>query len=384
MKAVFYDSDKIVSEGIIYGLLETGIEVVRSDLIVSLDSLIEEQTEFIAKEVRSYDFAISRSFSVNIAEACHIAGVPYISWSYDSPVRALYCKEALYPENRIFVFDKVQLSRLKKAGIQNIYYEPLAANMIKASLVSITDEDIVRFDRDVSFIGSIYAKGFYDTFINTAPECKEECEVLFDKHYCSWDGSVIFDELGDDAVDRLYGIMSKKDRDLYSMSNRFLVEVLVLSYELTRRERIGILNASAERFNTIVHTYDPGQFTDILNASLKPPIEPLSDDLYRIYAASKINLNLTMRSIENGIPQRVFDIMSVGGFVMSNWQEDAANLFVPDREIVLFRSVEEFIDKAGYYIAHEKQRLEIGARGYLKVRDKYNYANAVRDMVSKL
>ena len=102
LKAIFYDSDMIVSEGILYGLIETGIDVVRSDLIVMLDDLNDEQIEIITKEVRDYDFAISRSFSVNIAEGCHIAGTVYISWCYDSPVRALYRKEALYPTNRIF------------------------------------------------------------------------------------------------------------------------------------------------------------------------------------------------------------------------------------------------------------------------------------------
>ena len=384
MKAIYYDSDMIVDEGILYGLFEAGIDTVRSDLIVALDDTKPEQIEKIASEVGDYDFAISRSFSVNIAEGCRTVGTVYIAWCYDSPVRALYRKEALYTTNRIFVFDKIQLTRLKKLGIEHVYYEPLAANMTRASLVSITDEDIARFDRDVSFVGSLYDKGYYNAFMLKMPQCSDECEALFAKHVCNWNGSVIFDELDDKCIDSLYRIVSKTDRDLYSMSDRFLTELIVLSYELSRRDRIGILNAASDRYQTIVHTHNPEKYTDILKAELRPPIEMFSDDLYRIYAASKINLNITLRSIESGVPQRVFDILSVGGFVMSNYQEEATELFEPDKEIVLFGSIDEFLDKAGYYISHEKERLEIGARGYLKVRDKYNYANAVRDMISRI
>ncbi len=384
MKAIFYDSDMIVSEGILYGLIETGVDVTRSELIVMLDDLNEEQIDVIAKEVKEYNFAISRSFSVNIAEGCHIAETCYISWSYDSPVRALYRKEALYPTNRVFVFDKKQLVRLREIGMENVYYEPLAANMTKAALINITDDDILRFERDVSFIGSIYDKGFYDAFMNEAPMCLDECESLFAKYLCSWDGSVIFDELSEECIKKLYAIVSKENREFYSLSDRFLTEVIILSYELSRRDRIEILNASADHFTTVVHTYDPEKYAGVIKADLRPPVEMYSDDLFRIYAASKINLNVTLRSIESGVPQRVFDILSVGGFVMSNYQEEAAELFEPDKEIVMFGSTEEFIDKARYYIANEKKRLEIGARGYLKCRDKYNYANAVKSMLSKL
>lgn len=384
MKAIYYDSDMIKANDILYGLLENGIEAVRSPITVWLDHSDSEQTEKIAAEVREYDLAISKSFSVNIAEGCRIAGCPYIAWCYDSPVRALYRAEAAYPMNRIFVFDSRQLMRLRQLGLENVYYEPLAANITAASLVSITDDDIMRLDRDVSFIGSIYDRGYYDAFIRSVPQCLEECEALLDGLCCRWNGDVLFDRAGDDCISALYGAMSKKDRDLYSMSDRYLTEVMALSYELTRRERISILNASSERFKTVVHTNNPDRYRDILKSEVLPPVALYSDELYRIYAASKINLNITMRSIECGVPQRVFDILSVGGFVMTNHQEDAAVLFEPDREIVMFSCVEEFLDKADYYIRHEKERLEIGARGYLKVRNRYNCANAIADMISKL
>lgn len=88
-----------------------------------------------------------------------------------------------------------------------------------------------------------------------------------------------------------------------------------------------------------------------------------------------------MRSIETGIPQRVFDIMGVGGFVLSNYQEELEELFVPDREIVLFRDVPELLKKAEYYLNHEEERIRIAINGYKKVREYYNTQTALGSML---
>lgn len=386
MKALFYISKRIGGDDILYGLLELGIDAERSELEVDLDFIVEGQVEIVSKEVREYDFVISRNFSVNVAEGCFISNVPYISWCYDSPVLSLYRKEALYKTNHIFVFDKKHLERLKELGIINVYYQPLAANMIKASKVRITDRDIKQYDRDVSFIGSIYNKGYFETLVNgIQEECISECEDLFNRHLCRWDiNDTVFDELSDRTVEALYGRLSQENRDLFAISDRFLTEYLVLVIELTSRERVITLNELSGKFRTIVHTHDPEANKNIISAEVRPPLRELSDELFRTYAASKVNINLTMRSIESGVPQRVFDIMSVGGCVFSNYQEEAEELFIPDKEIVLFKSLEELMDKASYYIKHERKRLEIGARGYLKVKDRYNYPTAVRNMIEKL
>lgn len=386
MKALFYNSKRIGEDNIIWGLLELGIEVDRSELVLDLDLIFDDQVEKIEEEIREYDFVITRNFSVNAAEACHVEGIPYISWCYDSPLLALYSKEALYSTNYVFVFDKMHLLRLKDMGLKHVYYQPLAANIIKAGQVTITDDDLKKYACDISFVGGMYYKRYFDIFKKEMNvDDIEECEKMFERHLCKWDkGSSIMDELPSSVINVLYSKMSKEDRDLYSISDRYLVERLILVIELTSRERFKLLNESARNFDTIVHTHEPEKIKGLLEARLEPPVKELSDELYRIYAAAKINLNITMRSIETGIPQRVFDIMSVGGCVFSNYQEEAEELFEPDKEIVLFKSLEEFKEKAEYYLSHENELLNIGARGYLKVRDKYNYAVSLRNIISKI
>ncbi len=386
MKALFYISTSIGGDDILYGLLQSGVDADRSNLAVQLDVIDEGQIDQIAIEVRDYDFVITRDFSVNVAEGCHISGIPYISWCYDSPVMALYRKEALYDTNRIFTFDKKHIERLKAIGVAEVYYQPLAANMVKAGQVRISDNDLKKYNRDISFVGSTYHKGYYSTLSGDIPEeYRYECEDILKKNMCLWKkNSTIFGKLSDPAIEYYYKKISKEERDAHNISDRYLTELLVLVYELTSRERIHLLNKCVEKYETIVHTYNPDDCRDIFLPELRGPLKALSDELFKVYAAAKININLTMRSIEAGVPQRVFDILSVGGCVFSNYQEEAEELFEPDREIVLFKSIDEFMDKADYYIDHEKERLEIGARGYLKVRDKYNYPAAIKNMLSKI
>ncbi len=386
MKGILYKSKKIREEQMLWGMIEVGIDSYKSEILVDLDDLVDEQVEAVMKEVVQYDFAITRNFSTSVAEACHRVGVPYISWCYDSPVMALYRPEALYDTNVIFAFDKQQYNRLRAIGISNVYYQPLVANMAKASAAVITDEDIARLKCDISFVGKLYNNDHYERMgKNLSAQAIDDLEKLYNDFLCNWeaDGG-IFNKLKDETIDDMYNYMSKENLDNYNVSKRFVLENIVPVLELTSRERVTILGYAGDNYNTVIHTYDPEKYREKLSARLEPPVKNLSDELYRIYASATINLNITMRGIESGLPQRIYDIMSVGGCVMSNYQSEACELFVPEKEIILFKSFDEYKDKLAYYLKHEQQCLEIGARGYLKCRDLYNYPNAIRNMIEKL
>ena len=93
-----------------------------------------------------------------------------------------------------------------------------------------------------------------------------------------------------------------------------------------------------------------------------------------VFAGSKINLNLTLRSIHSGIPLRVLDCMACGGFVLTNWQPEISDAFGEGEEIVTFKSLQECMDKAAYYLQHEEERQQIAAAGHKKVQEVFSYA----------
>lgn len=104
----------------------------------------------------------------------------------------------------------------------------------------------------------------------------------------------------------------------------------------------------------------------------------------KVFYSSKINLNITLRSIASGVPARVFDVMSVGGFMMSNWQEEIPELFVEGKEIVTYKTPEELIDKADYYLRHDNERIRIGVNECQKVKKQHTYECRLERIISIL
>ena len=92
-----------------------------------------------------------------------------------------------------------------------------------------------------------------------------------------------------------------------------------------------------------------------------------------VFTGSRINLNITLRSIHSGIPLRVLDIMACGGFVLTNWQPEIEEYFADGEEIVMFRSLEECMSKIDYYLTHEEERKQIARNGQKKVREAFSY-----------
>ena len=104
----------------------------------------------------------------------------------------------------------------------------------------------------------------------------------------------------------------------------------------------------------------------------------------KIFNLSKINLNMTMRPIETGLPLRIFDILSSGGFCMTNFQEELLDMFTIGEDIEAYSSIEELVDKCGYYLEHDDIRRNIAARGYEKVKNTHNILNRMADMIRNL
>ena len=93
----------------------------------------------------------------------------------------------------------------------------------------------------------------------------------------------------------------------------------------------------------------------------------------QIIKCSKINLNMTNRPIKTGLPLRIFDLMACGGFVLSNYQSEIPEIFVPDKDIVLYDSIPDMLAKIDYYLAHDDERKQIAKNGYEKVKEYHSY-----------
>lgn len=381
MKVLYIDLDKITKNDIIWGLIELGIDVKRANTKAPVNGIDYDVTTKIVAELEGYQMAISQNFSASIAEACHQTNVAYISWLYDSPLTSSYRKEAFYPECYIYTFDRKAVERLKEAGVPKVYHQPLVANIAMTSGLNISDDDIRKYSSDISFVGTIYQTSYYqDLFRGMPTQMQEHFTKIVEANKCKWMNNSIYNHLDDNEVHALYDIMNKEGLDESAIELKYLLETLMFAVEIAGMERKELLNAASAVCDTVLYTYNPDKYSEVLRCKLCPALDS-ETELYKAYYASKINLNVSLHSIETGIPQRVFDIMSVGGFVLSNYQEEIEELFTIDKEIVTYRSKEEYLDKISYYLKRDEVRTRIGINGYLKVRDNYTYPIALKKMV---
>lgn len=88
--------------------------------------------------------------------------------------------------------------------------------------------------------------------------------------------------------------------------------------------------------------------------------------MVRLFSRSKINLYLSNAPNLNTqqIKGRNFEIPGTRNFQPSSIAETLSEYYEEGKEIILFASLEELIDKAEYYLQHEEKRNKIADNGY--------------------
>jgi spore maturation protein CgeB len=108
------------------------------------------------------------------------------------------------------------------------------------------------------------------------------------------------------------------------------------------------------------------------------------EEMPKVFKQSRINLNITRRGIQSGIPLRAVDIMGSGGFLVSNFQSDFLDYFIPGEDFVYYESKEDLQQKIDYYLNHEEERRAIAKRGHDKIAAGHTYRHRIREMLSAL
>ena len=100
-----------------------------------------------------------------------------------------------------------------------------------------------------------------------------------------------------------------------------------------------------------------------------------------VFQNSKINLNITLRSIIYGIPLRAIDIMGAGGFLLTNYQNDFGLHFTDGKDFASYSDREDLYNKVEYYLKHEDERKEIAENGCKEVRANHTYEKRLAEML---
>lgn len=326
------------------------------------------------------DIVFSFNYYPVISNVCNKEAVRYISWIYDSPYVLLYSYTTVNPCNIIYIFDKELFLEFQNAGISTVHYLPMAANTDRLNSIGGIPGRNAAHVYDISFVGSLYTEqhNFFERMTTLSDYTKGYLDAVMTAQM-KVQGYNFVQEVLTPVMEDLYKSLPIDPNPDGVETREYLYAQYVINRRITGLERTDLLTAIARR-----HTLD--LFTHDQNFTLPNLYNHGTVDYYtempQVFKQSKINLNISLRSIKSGIPLRAFDIMGSGGFLLSNYQADFLDIFVPGYDFVYYEDKEDLLQKVDYYLNHEEERLAIAKNGHDAVAAGHTYRHRVREMLS--
>lgn len=372
MKVLVYHWNSYNQKAVEDALSECGCSIT---LLTPHTGNIEEDdgfTSIVAEKLKQcgYDILFSVNFFPVLAHACHMSDTPYVCWNCDSPLLAMYNNSVLYETNFIFTFDRSNYEEFKNLGAKHIYHLPLASGGFKNVL-----KPGAPFKYDVSFIGSLYEKNSFDNISEKLPDylCGYFDGALYAQLQVSG-GNIIEKLLTPGICRQLEEITDYRQAGGSFADIRTLFSTTVLGFKAASMQRNMYLNSlsvylNKNRFSSrkcYLHLFT-GSSTDRLMFVKCHGKADYYTQMPLIFNQSRINLNMTIPNIQTGIPLRVWDILSCGGFLLTDFRIELMDYFTPGKDIDIFEDIEELHDKTGFYLSHDSIRNKIANNAYNKV-----------------
>lgn len=333
---------------------------------------------FVAKV--TYDFAFSLNYYPAISNGCNRNGLKYLAFTYDSPLVSLYSYTLINPCNYIFLFDKTTYLEFANEGIQTVYYLPFCANTDRLSQMTLPAEKRQILASDVSFVGSLYNEdhNFFDRMTDLDDYTKGYLDAIMASQQ-KINGYFFIEELlTPDILGAMKRALAYDTLPGGTESDSYIYAHYFIARKITALERQDILAKVSEKFDTKLYTHNA---TPSLPHVTNMGAIDYYDVMPHVFKNSKINLNITLRSIRSGMPLRAWDIMGAGGFLLTNFQEDFLDYFVPGEDFDYYDGTDDLLSKIEYYLSHDKEREEIAHNAFLKVSLAHTYEHRVDTML---
>lgn len=388
MKILFLEWKSFGNEDIISAFKQLGhdVEILPfSNKEVHHNEALENE---IAQNIKicGPDFVFSFNYFPIISLACKKADMRYVAWVYDSPYVLLYSYTIIYPGNYIFVFDKEWYLEFHREGIPTIHYLPLAANTERLS--AMTDFDAFKRtpwanQSDIAFVGSLYTEKhqFYQRLEGITPYTRGYLEGIMAAQKHVYGYNFVQEMLTKDIIDDLMRVLPMQPDSTSVESVEYLYAQYVINRQITATERAELLTAIGKKY--AYDLYTPAKELQLPGCINHGPVDYYDMAPY-VFKTARINLNISLRSIKSGMPLRIFDIMGAGGFLLTNYQADFLDYFVPGEDYVYFDSANDLLDKLDYYLTHEEERAAIAQNGYEKINAQHTYKHRVEEIISYL
>lgn len=193
-------------------------------------------------------------------------------------------------------------------------------------------------------------------YISSPEKCPRLSDRIFRRHYGCPAKIYGYDFLEEVLPESIVTDFRKYFTGFYTApeesfcTDRATLAQLYLGTEISARERVDTMKLLGSHYHVDLYT---GSDTSGLPVQNKGLVKTLTE-MPIIFHYSKINLNITAKSIRSGLPLRIFDILGCGGFCLTNYQPELSDYFTIGSDLECYTDEKNLLDKVSYYLSHEK------------------------------
>lgn len=340
-------------------------QLLPSDCIKGLNELLKQDT---------YSFIFSINFFPSVSDVCNIWGIPYLCLIVDSPVLELFSTSLANPCNKVFLFDRQLYNDFHHINPDGIFHIPLATNVrdnyATATMASAADR--ARFSSDISFIGSLYSEKCLYNQITLPEKMRGYVDGLIEAQLLVYGYNFIEECVTPELIEAFCKVRPELINfpDSMKVDTKAVIAQHIISVKVAEQERLRYLKVLSEHYNVDLYT---GSDTSSMPLIHNRGFAKTNTEMPIIFHQSKINLNLTAKSIRSGLSLRIFDVLGCEGFLITNYQAELPEHFNIGEDLEAYTSLDDLIGKCEYYLLHDKERQEIAHNGFEKVKKYHTY-----------
>ncbi|HOO55526.1 MAG TPA: glycosyltransferase [bacterium] len=366
----------LIAEECCIGMRQNDVLPIKLEPRITPEGGFDEIKDDLYSAIREMnpDFVFSMDAGIvrEIPDLFASLDIPIVSWFVDDPTYHI-TPDVMFEKFVAFTWDRAFIDHLSNTGCKIVEYLPLATNPARFRRVPADRPECEPFRCDISFVGSSLKTGSILEKIKTGlqKELRDIYVECIEKHAVPPHTPV--PELLEQA---------EKNKGVTIQSNDRLKLAKTLAVESMMLYRARAINSISE-FSP--HVYGDEGWGSLLDpgAEYRGPIDYM-ENLNLLYSASEINLNLSKSQLVTSVNQRVFDAPACGGFVLTDYREDAELLFDPGTELAVFRTGGELREMAGRFLRDEKQRKERARNTRRRVLSEHTYKHRMKTLIETI
>lgn len=144
---------------------------------------------------------------------------------------------------------------------------------------------------------------------------------------------------------------------------------------LLSKNRLEVANALQEEFKERFQLYGSGWKIPAINSNNS------MEDQAAIYRGCKIAINYSNFNQSMYTSDRMLRIMGSGAFCLSHEFKDYEKVYTDKENIVVFKSIQDMIEKCYYYLENEKERNRIALKGYYLTHKLYTWDLMINNLI---